>query len=509
MKSPVILMILDGWGLESPGPFNAVSLARTPRLDALFRDYPATTLQASGLAVGLPEGQMGNSEVGHLNLGAGRVIYQELTRISKSIADGDFFTNPTLLAALAQLSQSGGKLHLMGLLSDGGVHSHNTHLYALLELARRHAVADVCVHAFLDGRDTPPRSGSDYLRELEAEMARLGVGRVATISGRFYAMDRDQRWERVERGYLAMTAGSGLAANSSAAAIADAYAADQGDEFVEPRIIRGVGQPAGTIVDGDAVIFFNFRSDRAREITRAFTDPAFHGFKRTPLQLAAFVCLTEYDETFSLPVAFPAENYANLLGGVVAAAGRTQLRIAETEKYAHVTFFFNGGSEVPFPGEERILIPSPKDVATYDLKPAMSAIAVTDAVVARIAGGHDDLVILNFANPDMVGHTGVLDAAVAAMEAVDGCVGRVVAAVLAAGGRLLITADHGNCERMADAQGNPYTAHTANPVPLLLIDPQRRSVRLRPGILADIAPTILELMALAKPAEMTGQSLLG
>jgi 2,3-bisphosphoglycerate-independent phosphoglycerate mutase len=321
-------------------------------------------------------------------------------------------------------------------------------------------------------------------------------------------MDRDQRWERVERGYRALTSGAGIAAPSSAAAIADAYAADQGDEFVEPRIIRGTGQADGTIVDGDAVIFFNFRSDRAREITRAFTDPAFAGFSRTPLKLAAYVCLTEYDETFSLPVAFPAESHDNLLGGVVAAAGRTQLRIAETEKYAHVTFFFNGGSEVPFPGEERILIPSPKDVSTYDQKPGMSARAVTDAVVARVDGGHDDLIILNFANPDMVGHTGVLAAAVAAMEEVDGCVGRVVDAVLAAGGRLLITADHGNCERMADAQGDPYTAHTANPVPLLLVDPQRLSARLRPGILADIAPTILALMALDQPAEMTGRSLI-
>ena len=509
MKAPVVLMILDGWGIERPGPFNAVTLARTPRLAELFRTCPATTLQASGLAVGLPEGQMGNSEVGHLNLGAGRVIYQELTRISKSIADGDFFTNPVLLSALARLRQNGGKLHLMGLLSDGGVHSHNSHLYALLELARRHDCGDVCVHAFLDGRDTPPRSGGNYLAELEGELARIGVGRVATVCGRFYTMDRDQRWERVERGYRALTAGEGMIAPSSAAAIAAAYAADQGDEFVEPRIIHAAGQAAGTIADGDAVIFFNFRSDRAREMTRAFTDPTFSGFSRRPLNLAAFVCLTEYDETFALPVAFPAENYDHLLGSVVAAAGRTQLRIAETEKYAHVTFFFNGGSEVPFPGEERILIPSPKDVATYDRKPGMSAALVTDAVVARIAAGHDDLIILNFANPDMVGHTGILAAAVAAMEAIDGCVGRVVDAVLAVGGRLLITADHGNCERMADELGHPYTAHTVNPVPLLLVDPQRPAARLRPGILADVAPTILELMNLDRPAEMTGRSLLG
>jgi len=509
LKRPVALVILDGWGINESPQDNAVRLAGTPRLDALFRDYPSTRLGASGLDVGLPEGQMGNSEVGHLNIGAGRVVYQDLTRISKSIADGDFFANATLVGALDRLQETGGKLHLMGLLSDGGVHSHNTHLYALVELARRRQIADVCIHAFLDGRDTPPKSGGGYLTELEERLAALKCGRVATVMGRFYAMDRDNRWERVERAYRAMTAGEGVAASSSADAIHDAYAAGQTDEFVEPRIVRRQGVGSGMVEDGDAVVFFNFRSDRAREITRAFTDPGFSGFARGAApKLAAYVCMSEYDETLALPVAFPPQSHAHLLGEVVSAAGRTQLRIAETEKYAHVTFFFNGGSEVPSAGEERVLIPSPKDVTTYDQKPAMSAPAVTDEVVGRVASGAYDLIVLNFANPDMVGHTGVSPAAVAAMETVDACVGRVVDAVLAAQGCLLITADHGNCEQMVDANGQPHTAHTSNPVPLLLVDPTRREVKLRPGILADLAPTILELMGLPKPAEMTGRSLL-
>ncbi len=509
MRRPLALVILDGWGVRDSSRDNAVRQARTPRLDLLFRDYPATRLGASGLDVGLPEGQMGNSEVGHLNIGAGRVVYQDLTRISKSIADGDFFANTVLNEALDRLQATGGKLHLMGLLSDGGVHSHNTHLYALVELARRRGIGDVCIHAFLDGRDTPPKSGGDYLEQLEARLAELGLGRVATVMGRYFAMDRDNRWERVERAYRTLTAGEGEVVASSAEAIRGAYDAGQTDEFVEPRVIRSEGRPAGTIADGDAVIFFNFRSDRAREITRALTDPDFDGFVRTQApRLATYVCLTEYDETFDLPVAFAPQSYANILGEVVARAGKKQLRIAETEKYAHVTFFFNGGSEVPFAGEERVLIPSPKEVATYDQKPAMSAPAVTDEVVSRVASDRYDLIILNFANPDMVGHTGIGPAAIAAMETVDDCVGRVVDAVLAAGGALLITADHGNCEQMVDENGQPHTAHTANPVPLLLIDPDRRQAPLRSGILADIAPTILQLMGLDKPVEMTGESLL-
>jgi len=509
MRRPLALVILDGWGIRETRQDNAVLQARTPRLDALFRDYPDTRLGASGLDVGLPEGQMGNSEVGHMNIGAGRIVYQDLTRISKSIADGDFFENPVFNQALDALRRTGGRLHLMGLLSDGGVHSHNTHLYALVELAKRRGIKDVCIHAFLDGRDTPPKSGGDYLARLEERLGAIGVGRVATVIGRYFAMDRDNRWERVERAWRALTAGDGQIVASSAEAIAGAYQEGQTDEFVVPRIVRRAADPVGTIEDGDAVIFFNFRSDRAREITRAFTDPDFTGFARAKSpKLAAYVCLTEYDETFGLPVAFPSPNPTNILGEVVARAGKTQLRIAETEKYAHVTFFFNGGSEVPFPGEERVLIPSPQDVATYDQKPAMSAPLVTDEVVARVDSGAYDLIVPNFANPDMVGHTGIRPAAIAAMEAVDVCVGRVVDAVLTAGGALLITSDHGNCEQMVDESGQPHTAHTVNPVPLLLVDPDHRSAKLREGVLADIAPTILALMGLEKPAEMTGRSLL-
>ncbi len=508
-RRPLALVILDGWGINDSCDFNAVCQARTPRLKHLFETYPVTRIGASGGDVGLPDGQMGNSEVGHLNIGAGRIVYQDLTRISKSIADGDFFENPVFTEALNKLKQSGGKLHLMGLLSDGGVHSHNTHLYALVELAKRQGIEEVCIHPFLDGRDTPPKSGIDYLAQLEEQLEKIGLGKVATVAGRYYAMDRDNRWDRVEMAYRALTEGAGEVAGASASAIQDAYGAGQNDEFVEPRVICLDGHPVGTVDDGDAIVFFNFRSDRAREITRAFTDPDFRGFSRRkhPL-LATYVCMTEYDETFGLPVAFPSESYPNILGEVVSRAGKSQLRIAETEKYAHVTFFFNGGREVPFPKEDRALIPSPKEVATYDQKPAMSAPEVTDEVISRVKSGTYDLLVLNFANPDMVGHTGVLAAAVEAMEAVDACVGRVADAVLEAGGSLLITADHGNCEQMADDRGGPHTAHTANQVPLILVDPERRHVRLRPGILADIAPTILELMGLAKPAEMTGRSLL-
>ena len=504
-KRPVALVILDGWGINPQCEQNAVCMARTPRLDEFFETYPHTRIGASGMDVGLPDGQMGNSEVGHLNLGAGRVVYQDFTRISKSIADGDFFTNPAFTGALGKIRESGGKLHLIGLLSDGGVHSHNSHLYALLRLAKQEGIQDVCVHAFLDGRDTPPRSGISYLAELEEEMARLGCGRIATIVGRYYAMDRDTRWDRVERAYRALTEGVGEAAVDSREAILAAYAAEQGDEFVTPRVV----QPASTVDDGDGIIFFNFRSDRARELTRAFTEKNFSGFaRRKSPALAAYVCMTEYDATFDLPVAFAPEALVNLLGEVVAGAGLKQLRIAETEKYAHVTFFFNGGSEEPYPGEDRCLIPSPRDVATYDQKPAMSAVEVTDEVERRVASGDYALIVLNYANCDMVGHTGFLDAAVAAMETVDTCVGRVVDAVLAQGGVLLLTADHGNCEQMSDGRGGAHTAHTSNPVPLILVDPDRRGKKLNPGILADIAPTILRLMGQDVPREMSGKSLL-
>jgi 2,3-bisphosphoglycerate-independent phosphoglycerate mutase len=509
MTAPVALIILDGWGLNPSCTDNAVCQARTPNLDRLATTFPTTRIDASGLKVGLPAGQMGNSEVGHLNIGAGRIIYQELTRISKSISDGDFFTNPVFATALTKIRDAGGRLHLMGLLSDGGVHSHNTHLYALVELARRHGLTELFIHAFTDGRDTPPQSAGSYLRELEAELRRLGLGQVATVIGRYYAMDRDNRWDRVEQAWRAMVLGEGTVANDSAAAIAAAYAAGENDEFVKPRVIGRNGEIPGTVRDGDGIIFFNFRADRARELTRSFTQPDFAGFTRPTLpRLSTFVCMTEYDETFGLPRAFQPESYPDLLGGVIAQAGLKQLRIAETEKYAHVTFFFNGGEETPFPGEERVLIPSPKDVATYDLKPQMSAPEVTDEVLRRIADGDYALIVLNYANPDMVGHTGVLAAAVTAMETVDTCVGRVVEAVLAVGGCALLTADHGNCEQMRDGAGAPHTAHTANLVPLILVDPTRNRVKLREGILADLAPTILQLLGLPQPAAMTGRSLL-
>jgi len=509
MKRPVALIILDGWGIRADCNANAVCQAQTPHLDALAAAYPTTRLNASGLNVGLPEGQMGNSEVGHLNIGAGRIIYQDLTRISKSIADGDFFANPVLREAMAKTRAAGGRLHLLGLLSDGGVHSHNTHVYALVEMAKREGIGEVCIHAFTDGRDTPPQSGGGFLAELEGKVARIGLGRVATVIGRYYAMDRDNRWERVEPAWRAMVLGEGEPADTGSAAIAAAYAAGETDEFVKPRVICQNGQPVGTIHDGDGIIFFNFRADRARELTRTFTQPDFAGFKRPqPPRLSTFVCLSEYDETFALPIAFPSASSPDLLGQMVSRAGLKQLRIAETEKYAHVTFFFNGGEETPSPGEDRVLIPSPKDVATYDQKPAMSAVEVTDEVVRRVAGGDYALIVLNYANPDMVGHTGILSAAVAAMETVDACVDRVVAAVLAAGGVALITADHGNCEQMSDAKGSPHTAHTANLVPLVLVDPDRRGVKLREGILADIAPTILALLGLPQPPAMTGKNLL-
>jgi 2,3-bisphosphoglycerate-independent phosphoglycerate mutase len=508
MKKPVALIILDGWGINESCENNAVCMAKTPRLDDLFHSCPSSWLNASGLNVGLPEGQMGNSEVGHLNIGAGRIVYQDLTRISQSIAEGDFFSNRVLLEAMQKIQKAGGKLHLMGLLSDGGVHSHNTHLYALLELAKRQGV-EVCVHAFMDGRDTPPQSGAAYLAQLEAEINRIQHGQVATVIGRYYAMDRDNRWDRVSRAWQAMTLGQGHAVNSSSEAIEAAYTAGQTDEFVEPQVIQKKGTPVGLIKDQDGIIFFNFRADRAREITRPFTQPDFNEFERvqTP-QLSTFVCLTEYDETFRLPVAYNNESYPRILGEVVADAGMKQLRIAETEKYAHVTFFFNGGIETPFNNEDRALIPSPKEVATYDLKPEMSAPEVTDEVIRRIQSERYDLIILNFANPDMVGHTGVLPAAIKAMETVDQCAGRVVDALLAAGGCALITADHGNCEKMLDENGTPHTAHTANRVPLIFVGGDKGDTSLQHGILADIAPTILNLLGLEVPVEMTGKNLI-
>jgi len=509
MSKPLLLMILDGWGLNPVEENNAIALAAPPNMARLCSEYPFTRLEASGMSVGLPDGQMGNSEVGHLNIGAGRIVYQDLTRISKAIADNSFFSNPVLLDCMANIRAVGGRLHLAGLLSDGGVHSHNTHLYALLELARREGIKEVFVHCFLDGRDTPPQSSVEYLAGLEEEMKRIGTGRIASIMGRYYAMDRDNRWDRVEMAYKAMVHGEGTCSVSSLSAIEKSYASGITDEFVIPAVMLDGEVPVGTVWDGDGMISFNFRSDRVREITRAFTDPNFSGFSRPVLpSLSSFVCMTEYDETFSLPVAFGSEELRNILGGVVANAGLRQLRIAETEKYAHVTFFFNGGIEVPFPGEDRVLIPSPKDVPTYDLKPEMSARKVTDELLARIDNDVYDFIVLNYANADMVGHTGVLDAAERAIEVVDECLGRVVEKVVSKGGALLVTADHGNAESMVDENGNPFTAHTCNPVPFVLVDDYRRNVRLRSGKLADIAPTVLELLGIPQPAEMTGSSLL-
>ncbi|HZV82260.1 MAG TPA: 2,3-bisphosphoglycerate-independent phosphoglycerate mutase [Geobacteraceae bacterium] len=509
-KKPLVLMILDGWGIASESATNAVALANTPNLDTLLQEYPHAKILTSGMAVGLPDGQMGNSEVGHLNLGAGRVVYQDLTMISKSIQDGDFFTNPVLLECIARTKAAGGRLHLSGLLSDGGVHSHNTHLYGLLELAKEQGLQEVFIHCLLDGRDTPPQSGAAYLEELEREIGRIGVGRIATVMGRYYAMDRDNRWDRVEKAYSAIVRGDGACQKSSSTAIRNSYAEGVHDEFVVPCVICNGDVPVATLQDGDGFIFFNFRSDRAREITRALALDDFDGFPREDKpKLSSYVCMTEYDATFGLPIAFNQEALTNILGDVLAKAGKTQLRIAETEKYAHVTFFFNGGVEEPFPGEERCLIPSPKDVATYDQKPEMSAYQVTDELLAKLAEDRFDVVILNFANCDMVGHTGIIPAAVKAVEAVDACIGRLITRVRELGGAAIITADHGNADQMRDSDGEPFTAHTTNPVWLVLVDDSRKGVKLREGgRLADVAPTMLDMLGLPKPAEMTGKSLL-
>lgn len=505
-RRPILLMILDGFGLRKKKEGNAIASANTPNLDRLFSVYPHSILEASGMSVGLPEGQMGNSEVGHLNIGAGRIVYQDLTRITKSIKDGDFFKNPVLLDAIEKVKTRNSSLHLMGLLSDGGVHSHNSHLYALLELAKRHDIRNIFVHAFLDGRDVPPKSALVYIADAEKKMEELG-GEFATISGRYFAMDRDKRWDRVKKAYDAMTSGKGETALSARLAVEKSYERKKTDEFVTPTVISRDGKHASVISDNDSVIFFNFRSDRAREITRAFIDNNFNGFERKIFPRTHFVCMTRYDETFKVPVVFPPENLKNILADIISFHHFKQLRIAETEKYAHVTFFFNGGRETPVDGEERVLVPSPK-VATYDLAPEMSAYHVTDEVVKAISSGKFDLIILNYANLDMVGHTGIFDAAVKAAEAVDKCIGRVLEAVTAAHGLLILTADHGNAEQMLDETGGvhtPHTAHTCNPVPFLFCDIK---VRLRNGILADIAPTLLEVLTIEKPEEMTGKSLI-
>ena len=499
-KTPTTLIIMDGFGLTAPSSTNAVSLAKTPVLDRLVKEYAHTTLSASGLDVGLPDGQMGNSEVGHTNIGGGRVVFQDLPRISRAIEDGSFFRNEAYLKAMDACLEKGTTLHLYGLLSDGGVHSHITHLYALLRMAKERGLEKVRVHCFLDGRDVSPTSGKGFVAALRDKCAEIGVGSIATVMGRYYAMDRDKRWERLQLAYDAMVYGEGIQNSDPVDAVAQSYAAGITDEFMEPVVC----DPAGTISDNDSIIFFNFRPDRAREITRAIVDPDFDGFQREYFP-TTYICNTEYDASMpNVTVAWPRIRVNNGLGEYLSSLGMTQLRIAETEKYAHVTFFFNGGVETQYPGEDRVLVASPK-VATYDLKPEMSAYEVCDKCVERIRSGSYDVVILNFANCDMMGHTGVLEAAVKAVETVDECVGRVVEATLEMGGIAMITADHGNAEQMAQEDGSPMTAHTTNPVPFILCG---AGTELRPGRLADIAPTILDVMGLACPPEMDGKTLI-
>ena len=500
-KAPTTLIIMDGFGLTDPGPGNAVSLAQTPQLDRLFAEYAHTTLSASGLDVGLPAGQMGNSEVGHTNIGGGRVVFQDLPRISRAIDDGSFFENAAYNKAMDDCLEKGSSLHLYGLLSDGGVHSHIQHLYALLQMAKNKGLTRVYVHAFLDGRDVSPTSGRDFVSACRDKCQALGVGRIATVMGRYYAMDRDNRWERVQLAYDAMVYGEGIQNPDPVDAVAQSYENDVTDEFMEPVVC----DPDGTISDNDSIIFFNFRPDRAREITRAIVDPEFDGFQREFFP-TTYVCNTEYDASMpNVLVAWPRIPVKNGLGEYLSAMGMTQLRIAETEKYAHVTFFFNGGVEKQYPGEDRVLVPSPK-VATYDKQPEMSAAEVTDKCVERIESGAYDVIILNFANCDMVGHTGVMPAAIQAVACVDRCLGEVVAAAQEMGYTLLVTADHGNADRMVEPDGSPNTAHTTNLVPLVLVG---SDLPLRPhGRLSDIAPTMLELMHIEPKPAMTGESLI-
>lgn len=502
MKKPLILMILDGFGI-APEKGNAIKAANKPNIDKLFAENPVTQIGASGMDVGLPDGQMGNSEVGHTNMGAGRIVYQELTRITKTINEDKLKENEAIVNAMDKAIENGTALHLMGLLSSGGVHSHNTHLYGILELAKKKGLENVYVHAFLDGRDVPPSSAAEFMDEFLDKMKEIGVGKVATVSGRYYAMDRDNNWDRVEKTYAAMVYGEGEKADCPVCAVKNSYDKGVTDEFVVPVVVDGGAQ----VKPNDSVIFFNFRPDRAREITRTFVDPEFKGFERKngffPVN---FVCMTQYDATMpNVDVAFKPQTLKNTLGEYVSNKGMTQLRIAETEKYAHVTFFFNGGVEKQYEGEDRILVKSPA-VATYDLQPEMSAYEVTDKLVPAIESGKYDMIILNYANCDMVGHTGVFEAAVKAVEAVDTCVGRVVEAIKKMGGVALITADHGNADKMVDADGSPFTAHTTNPVPFCVVgyDCQLREG----GRLADIAPTMLQIMGLEQPAEMDGVSLI-
>lgn len=509
---PVTLIILDGWGIRRECEGNAIALAGAPYYDRLLRDYPSIELTASGESVGLPDDQMGNSEVGHLNLGAGRVVFQDFTRINRAIAEGAFAANPVLLGAMDAAAQPGRTLHLLGLVSDGGVHSHVDHLDALLDMCKRRGVSRVAVHAFLDGRDTPPRSGLGYLAALETRLARDGMGRVATVSGRYYAMDRDQRWDRIQKAYDALVAGRGVEAKEAVGAVEDSYRRGVTDEFLLPTVVSEGGTPIAPMRDGDSAVCFNFRADRARQLTAALAGEHFDGFERRPrVRWSAFVGLTRYDERVTIPAAFEPVTLTRILADVLSGLGLRQLRIAETEKYAHVTYFFNGGREAAVPGEDRVLIPSPRDIATYDLRPAMSAETLTETVIAKVESGTYDFILINYANPDMIGHTGKLDAAMEAVRVIDRCLERVVPAVLRGGGAVVLTADHGNLEQMFDDQGGPHTAHTTNPVPCILIDPRLRrapTAGARPrGIFADVAPTLLALMGIAPPAEMTGRSL--
>ena len=505
--TPLVLIILDGFGENPKKEANAIALAATPHLDQFLKKYPHTTLEASGEAVGLPPGVMGNSEVGHLTIGAGRILYQDLSRIHHAIDDGSFLKNPVFEKAIQVASEQGKTLHLMGLLSDGGVHSHERHLLALVQMAKKRNVPRVVIHAFLDGRDTPPSSSQKYLKVLKNEMGQYGE--IGTLIGRYYAMDRDQRWERVQVAYEALVDGKGLVGKDPIEAVAEAYQKHKTDEFIEPVIFPSRASESNRIQDGDAVIFFNFRPDRAREITRSLTDPDFKDFSRRRVpKLGIFICMTQYDKIYNLPVAFPAERPKKVLAEVLSERGIAQFHTAETEKYAHVTYFLNGGVEAPFPGEERLLIPSPKEVATYDKKPEMNAAVVMESAIKKIKEGCP-VVLMNFANPDMVGHSGLLQATIKAVEVIDECVGKIAQEVLARQGSVLITADHGNCEYMQDEKGGPHTAHTTFPVPFMLIGDHYKGRKLRHGGgLQDVTPTILDILGIPKPEEMTGMSLL-
>ena len=510
MKKPTVLLILDGYGLNEKEEGNAIKQAKTPVMDRLMKEYPFVQGSASGMSVGLPDGQMGNSEVGHLNMGAGRIVYQELTRITKEIEEGTFFENEALVKAMENVKKNDSALHFYGLLSDGGVHSHNTHMYGVLEMAKKFGIEKVYFHAFLDGRDTPPASAADYMQQMVDKMAEIGVGEVASVSGRYYAMDRDTNWDRTEKAYVALTKGEGVKATDPVQAIKDSYANEVTDEFMLPTVIEKDGKPVATIQDNDSVVFCNFRPDRARQITRAFCADDFDGFNREKKLDLVYVCFTEYDVTIpNTDIAFKKEEIVNTFGEWIANNGMKQARIAETEKYAHVTFFFNGGIEEPNKNEDRVLVDSPKYVPTYDKKPRMSVYTVCDELSKAIVDGDYDVIICNFANPDMVGHTGVLPAAIKAIEAIDECVGEVVNFVEQVGGQMFITADHGNAEQLIDYEtGEPHTAHTTNPVPFILVNADPGVKLAEGGVLADIVPTMIDMMGMEQPKEMTGHSLL-